>query len=248
MSNISIISNVINPELYELSKSFYSSLEYEKLVVDGNNMFYGVTFLDYILKDKKFDNIDWVIYIDEDCFITDIDAMLELLNYQIENNIHCSGMPDGGVVSHRYHNPISINAFFIILNLGEIRKKYNSTEALSMKYKDDLEVFIPYELIFNHRPNFDKFNRTLPSGQIPYGTAYDNYEPYYKIFFWLLRNNFKILYLDAYDYLEDDWTTVLKNHKGIDFAYHTWYARMWDDIDNKKRILKIYEYCKTLTT
>ena len=126
-------------ELYSLSKEFYKDLKFEKINIGGSNGFYGFSFLDHIMKDNRFNDCDWIINVDEDCFITDVKAMLELLNYQIDNNIHCSGVPDGGVISHRFHNPISINLFFSVMNIGEIRKKYNSNNASSATYGGDLD-------------------------------------------------------------------------------------------------------------
>jgi hypothetical protein len=52
--------------------------------------------------------------------------------------------------------------------------------------------------------------------------------------------------LDAYDFPDDDWTTVVKNHNGEDFAYHTWFARGWRNIENRERIEKIINYCNKI--
>ena len=62
---------------------------------------------------------DYILLIDEDCFICDTDALVSLINYQIKNDIHISGMPDGGM-PYRCHNPIGINPFLSFLNLKEI--------------------------------------------------------------------------------------------------------------------------------
>jgi len=244
--NIKIITNYQSNELYSYSKEFYKELEFEKIGIEGNNKFYGFSFFNYIMKSDKFRDCDWIIYMDEDCFITDISAMLELLKYQIDNNIHCSGVPDGGVISHRFHNPISIIAFFMILNLGEVRKNYDSNIANSMRYGNDLDKFIPHNLINTNKPFQEKFDRTIANGYAPYGIIYDDFEPTYRIFFWLLRNKYKILYLDAYDYPDDDLATVVQNHKGIDFAYHTWFAREWNNPVHKERILKIINHCNII--
>lgn len=226
--NIKIVTNYQNSKLYSISKSFYEDLEFECIGLNGSNGFYGINCLNYIMTDKLFNNVDWVIYIDEDCFITNKNAMLELLYFQIENNIHCSGMPDGGVVRHRQHNPISINAFFTILHLSELKKKYNSDVMLSMKYNTDLNKYIPHTLINKHLVN------------------YDDFEPTYKLFFWLLRNNYNLLYLNAKDLLFDNYTTILENHLGVDFAYHTWFARKFNTPEHNNRILNVINYCKTI--
>ena len=248
---IKIITASQSDELYSYSKSFYDKLEFEKICVNGYDNF---NFFNYILTDNKFDDCDWVIFIDEDCFITDINAMQDLLKYQIDNNIHCSGIPDGGVISHRMHNPISINPFFSIMNVNEIRKKYilNLASVYSSVYGHDLDKYIPHHLIDVDRPFHEKFDRIVPNrlnrtdGVKPYGVLYNNVEKYYKIFFWLLRNNYNMLYLNGYDYPDDEYTTVVKNQNGVDFAYHTWYARDWNVQRNKERILKIINFSKKL--
>lgn len=246
MTKIKIVTNYQSDELYSFSKEFYEKLGFEIVGIEGKNRFYGFKFFDYMIKDDQFKDTDWIIYLDEDCFITDASAMIDLLKYQIDNNIHCSGVPDGGVISHRFHNPVSIIAFFMILNIGEIRDKYNSDIVNSMRYGKDLDKFIPHNLINNNKPFNEKFNRTIPEGYAPYGIIYDDFEPTYRLFFWLLRNGYNMLYLDGYDYNDDDYTTIVKNHKGEDFLYHTWFARHWNDPTHKQRIMKIKEHCHNI--
>lgn len=227
MNNIKIITNTQFDDLYELSKSFYSNLKYDKIAIDGKNGFYSFNFLNYIITDDTFKDIDIMIYIDEDCFIINEEELQELIDYIIQNDIDCAGMPDGGVVSTRSHNPLSINQFFCILNLKKIRSKYNYEDVLNTQYSNDLDIYLPTSLIKNVY--------TL-----------DNFEPYYKLFFWMLRNNFNFIYLNAVDYDMDNITTILKNHKNVEFAYHTWYARQWKDEYHNNRINTIIEHCKKI--
>lgn len=244
---IKIVTNFQNEELYSKSLEFYKDLGFEMIGINGSNGFYGFPFFNYMMTDEYFSDCDWIIYVDEDCFVTNKNAILNLLDYQIENNFHCSGVPDGGVISHRFHNPISIIAFFMIINIGAMRKKYNPFVAKNMVYGHDLDKYIPHWLINTNRPYEEKFKKTIAPGYIPYGVIYDNFEPTYKLFFWLLRNNYNMLYLNAYDYLNDDLTTIVKNHEGVDFIYHTWFARKWNtDQYHKERINNVYNYCKLI--
>ena len=127
-----------------------------------------------------------------------------------------------------------------------MREKYDSNAANSMVYEHDLDKFIPHHLINTNRPYEEKFSRTIARGYSPYGVIYDNFEPYYKFYFWLLRNNYNMLYLNAYDYPNDDLTTVIKNHKGVDFGYHTWFAREFNTLKHRDRITNVINYCKTI--
>ena len=240
-SRIKIVTNYSSNELVLESENFYKNIDLECIKIDGRTGTYGISFFEHVI--RNLNSCDWMIYIDEDCFITDVSAMLDLLFYQIENNIAFSGMPDGGVISHRFHNPISINAFFTIINLKMLRNVYNGHDQW---YGNDFDKFIPLNLIKTDIPENEKYSRTIAEGFKPYGVIYDNFEPYYKVFFTLLRNGGIPLYLDANDSDIDDLTTVLKNHKGVEFAYHTWFARSWHSKENKDRILNVINYCNSI--
>lgn len=81
-------------------------------------------------------------------------------------------------------------------------------------------------------------------------TSYDydgevEHEPYYKFFHWLIQNNFNIEYLAVNEFPIYP-TVILKNHKGVEFAYHTWEARYWNEGLNHKRILNVIDHCNTI--
>lgn len=163
---------------------------------------------------------DWAINIDEDAFVTDINALKELLEYCIANNIINCGMPDGGVMPIRSHNPLVTNPFFNIINLAAIRKEYS-----------------PKTLIYysKHRAEFENMK---PAAIIKHEYSYDYFEPYCNFFVWTSQT-FKTLYLDARIH-EDGISTVLLNHKGDPMLIHTWYSRFYDiDPKHTERINKI---------
>jgi hypothetical protein len=225
-SKIKIVTNSQHDDLVEISKSFYSDLPFECINISGKSGMYGLQFLEHAI--KTLTDVDWMIYIDEDCFITNKGAMLELLFYQIRNNIGFSGMPDGGVITHRFHNPVGINLFFSIINLKRVREEFLKTKGLN-SYSKDLEKFTPYQLL-----------------KKDFKIQYDNFEPYYAIFFLCLKKGMIPLYLDAYDFKDDEYATVLRNHKGVDFAHHSWFSRGWKSPDHNQRIKKLIDYCLTI--
>jgi hypothetical protein len=220
-------------------------MRYNRIVVSGKGGLHNFAFINHVILNKEYD-FDWMVYIDEDCFITNQKALEDLIQYQIENNFSCSGVPDGGVISHRFHNPIAINPFFMIMNVADIRKRYDLAEINYSHYAPDLDRFIPTNLIkkdFIYQPDYDK---TIAKGYKPFGVIYDNFEACYGFFFWLLRNNYKMLYLDADEYI-DNLTTIVKNQNGVPFAYHTWFARGWNtDKQNKERIIRVIDYCNEI--
>ena len=233
---IAIVSNMLNVNLYIESSSFYSNLfpKFEIINVYGKNKLFGLKFFHHIIQ-TLFD-YDWIIVVDEDCFITNQKALIDLLQHQIDNNIDCSGMPDGGVISHRDYNPVAINPYFTILNLKKIRSIYNKKAIDNTRYTPELKKHAPTHLF---KKKFDASSyptmQKLPKRKA-FGVKYKDNEPYYKLFFWMLKNGLKFLYLDAYNYDNgDEFTTILKNHEGVDFAYHTWYAREYNG-KHKSRI------------
>jgi hypothetical protein len=225
-SKIKIVTNSQHDDLFEISKSFYSDLPFECINISGKNGMYGLQFLEHAI--KTLTDVDWMIYIDEDCFITNKGAMLHLLFHQIRNNIGFSGMPDGGVIRHRFHNPVGINLFFSIINLKRVREEYLKSKGFN-SFSKDLERFTPHHLL-----------------KKDFKISYDNFEPYYIIFFLCLRKGMIPLYLDAYDFKDDEYATVLKNHLGVDFAHHSWFSRGWKSPDHNARIKKLIEYCLTI--
>lgn len=61
---------------------------------------------------------DYIIYIDEDCFITDFRGMLEEFADFIKDDEYClAGPQDGGVICHRNHRHNLINTFISFWNV-----------------------------------------------------------------------------------------------------------------------------------
>jgi hypothetical protein len=226
MNKIAIVANTQFQDLYNISRSFYANLPYEQRSVSGRNHFYSMKFLNHVITDPTFQSVDIMVYVDEDCFIVNPIALEALIEYFIDNNLDCIGMPDGGVVKMRYHSPVAINQFFCILNLKSIREKYNASEVESTRYTDDLAQYAPQHLM-------------------RFKYAYDDFEDYYQLFLWMIKNNFRVYYLDAECSPLDGKTTILKNHNNEIFAYHTWYGRDWNN-SHKARITNIIEHCKQL--
>lgn len=167
-------------------------------------------------------NVDFVINIDEDAFVIDNQKLEKLLQYVIDNNYINCGMPDGGVVDIRKHNPLVTNPFFNILNVKEIRKQFDVKEIIKnySSHNPEFEKYSPYHLMKN------KF-------------AYDYFEPYNPFFVWL-ATNFKTLYLDA-EVHTDGLSTILKDHLNQPFLLHSWYSRFYGvDQMHTKRINNLF--------
>jgi hypothetical protein len=212
---IVIYTRSMNYDLYRLSSSSVS-LPYKRkrcAFTSADGYLY-----DHIVKS----NADILINLDEDAFIIDNEKLKKLIEFVIDNEYVNCGMSDGGVVDIRKHNPLVTNPYFNILNIKEIKKKFNLKEIQKnySQHNQDFEKFTPFNLM---KTQF----------------SYDYFEPYNPFFVWLAVN-FKTLFLDA-DVHSDGISTVLHDHLGSPFLYHSWYSRFYGvDENHTKRIKDLY--------
>jgi hypothetical protein len=158
-------------------------------------------------------------------------------------------MPDGGVCCHRCWNPVMINTFFTIFNMKQIKEVYNKEEIAKINtWDNNLDLYTPKYLIKTWDPKAcpEHCKVVLESNQIPYNCRYEFYEPYYRIFIYLLQQGLTCDYMDGRDSeLDGGFTTLLCDYGRRPFAAHTWYARTFQsDPKNRERILKIYNWAK----
>ncbi|MCL2597330.1 MAG: hypothetical protein FWD66_06680 [Paludibacter sp.] len=183
--------------------------------------------LGYFYDLLKYD-IDYAINIDEDAFVFDNQRLESLLKYCIANNYVNCGFPDGGVLSIRKQNPIVTNPFFNIFDVKKIKERLNYKAIENFDFKRfDYEKYAPKHLFTGS----------------DYEYSY-NPDPYYPFFLWL-NMNFKCLYLSAATYDKNDgYTTILNDHQGQPFLYHTWFSRFYEqNTIHNKRINNIYSLC-----
>jgi hypothetical protein len=155
---------------------------------------------------------DVAINIDEDAFVVNPQAMLDLVEFVVIHGYANAGCPDGGGGCPRSGNPIVTNPFFNVLNLKLIRSKFSKEAVKQFDYKSvvkEMEDKFPKEILFSGH----NFNRT-------------DYEPYYPFFFWLAYN-FKTLYLVGEKHL-DGISTILHAPDGRIICMHSWLARFYN--------------------
>lgn len=161
-----------------------------------------------MLKDT---DCDIAINVDEDAFIVDTQAVLDLVDYVVANGYADAGCPDGGGFCPRRFNPIVTNPFFNVFNLELIRTKFDIKEIKSFDYtkvKSELVSKFPKERL-----------------ELSYDFELFDYEPYCPFFFWL-AHNFNILYLPSKKH-DDGITTILCDLEGREICMHTWFARFF---------------------
>ncbi len=189
----------MNDVLYHKAMAL-CNLPYEKVRLTGTS---ADGYLYQLIADRS---ADWVINIDEDAFVSDVEALKRLIAYCIENNYTNCGMPDGGVVHLRDGNPLVTNPYFNIFNTKVIRELFSKDNITGTP---DRSRFTQAELLVGPH-NFDNTNE----------------EPYYPFFIWT-SNHFKTLYLKATNHPDGE-STVLYNHLDEPFLIHTWYSRFYN--------------------
>ena len=162
-----------------------------------------------MLKDTE---CDVAINIDEDAFLINPDALLELVNFVVEHNYANVGCPDGGMAL-RIFNPIITNPFFNVLNLKLIRTKLiGKNEINAFDYLtvcEEMKARFPIHILKGR-----------------YDFKYTNQEPYYPFFFWLAYN-FDTLYLPAETHTDGISTILYSPNKSQIICLHAWFARFY---------------------
>lgn len=229
---VGLFTNSAHAELLEMSTSLYRDI-CRPIVVPGRTWkgkgFYGYACFDRMLSSRLLRRrFDYLVYVDEDCFLADAEALLGVVKHFVENDYGFCGMPDGGVCHVRRHNPVAINPFFSIFNLRQIGRVYDRRKVRVTTFDDSLRRFAPTHLFRTQEPPPSEATLT-----------YDEFEPYYRIFFYLLLRDLKPLYLGARTSPLDaeGFTTELFDHRGETLCLHTWYARLFaTDPEHRARI------------
>lgn len=196
---IKIYTRSMNDVLYHKSMAL-CSLPYEKVRLLNTS---ADGYLYQVIADT---DADWVINIDEDAFVYNLEALQRLIDYCIENKYVNCGMPDGGVVHLRDGNPLVTNPYFNILNTKAIREQFDINNI-------------------NETPQKERFSQIeLLVGAHDFSST--SVEPYYPFFIWL-SNHFNTLYLKATNHPDGE-STILYNHLGDEFLIHTWYSRFYN--------------------
>lgn len=228
--NIKIFCRSFDLRLYERSCAFYeqSGLEMVRLTDQtADGYFYTM------LEDES---CDIAVNIDEDCFVSDMDAVLHLAKMIAEKGYANAGCPDGGGATPRNANPVVTNPFFNILNLKLIRDTFGDAKAIRKAVQQfDIPAHLDELKIKTERlrkeqgVSTDLLLAAREDGRVHPATRYEmtSTEPYYPFFFWLAWH-FDTLYLPSFTD-PDGWTTILVNPDdwNEEMCAHTWLARFY---------------------
>lgn len=187
--------------------------ESEQIIIDGRTGWFAIWYkwLD-IAKDK---DSDWFIHIDEDCFITSRDEILNLIKEMEENRYDVAGPPDGGY-TYRSGNHMAFNSFFMIVNKKAVDTWKNRKEI--PQFKKEWVKEYPFDSgndsTFVYDMEFGSSGK--PLGQIwKPGT-----EPYYDFMWVLMDNGIKFKYIEPIFDPEFQTTNLLNGS-----IIHMWHQR-----------------------
>ncbi len=185
----------------------------------------GTDGLGYFRELLRLDT-DWVISLDEDAFVLEPARLLDLVRTMEQGGFAACGMPDGGVMPIRRHNPAACNAFFNVFDLRRARPIWADWGRVA---------------IATHRREYEHL---APPFARRSAFAFDHFERYYGVFFALLDAGERILYLDAEQW-SDGVSTLLKDATGAPLLVHAWYTRHWaTSYHTRQRIRAVIEHAR----
>jgi hypothetical protein len=210
-SDIAILSTVNNFELYNKSASLYPP-EIARYVFDGRNGMFGIHSIFYMMQKFKNTNIKWMVLMDEDALFINPNLIYPLIEFMERNDFIIAGMRDGGMLPERSGSPYAMNPYFSIINFEKLKKIWNKKEVIKNHY------------ILENEFDDDLCHLSYPFNKMSMS------EPYYGFYFWLKRNNYKLLYLDvSLPFPDDQITNAVHDLEGNKILYHTWFSREYGD-------------------
>lgn len=193
-------------------------------VIDGSDACYGLPALRHAVERVPS---RWGILLDEDAFVLADERLEALVAWTAEHGYAAVGVPDGGVLPRRTHNPNALNLFFNILDLEAIRGVWDPEGCRSWMGRG-AEMTHPWPPASLLKPD------------VPY--LFDDYEPYYCFYFWLADVGLPTGYLDARLH-SDGLSGIVLDPDGEPVVIHSWYAREFDTPGPMRdRILDVIEF------
>ena len=201
-----ITTRSMDDELYALAAALFPEHPSRRLV--GRS---AEGYLEEVLALKE---ADWVLNIDEDAFVTDRDAVSDLIELMDREGYDYCGVSDGGVIPHRNNSPLVVNPFFNVFHVAGIRDRLAGAETTDL----------PIDTL-----------STAALGLAVEPSRLHYVEPFDSLLTWLSQC-FRPLYLTARTH-PDGITTIVSSPDGRDLVVHTWYSRMFrTDLPQRRRI------------
>ena len=143
MPRIKFFCRSFNKELYLLSRRLYEEAGYPCVRLTDQ------TADGYFFRMLQDETCDIAINVDEDCFLTDLDAVLALAQKVAEEGWVNAGCSDAGEGCPRSGDAEVTNPFFNVFNLQEIRKAWDASRLIPELRKDSYKGLEPYYNFFH---------------------------------------------------------------------------------------------------
>jgi hypothetical protein len=196
--------------------------ESEIMLIDGRNNWPYAWF--YWMEKIKESKCKWFVHIDEDCFLTGRQELVNLISKMETEDITLSAVSDG---YHHYRgaNPVAINSFFMVGNIKHINDLNFTLEGLNFwlepsGWKNNKGIIYDEA---KHKKYF------VYPHEITSGENYDyEQEPYY-MFLWMLKESERKFYY-LYPHFDERFksTNPRIDKDSNDIAIHMWYTRSWN--------------------
>ena len=142
---------------------------------------YGIEVFDEITRRSFHDIIwkqfDYVVYIDDDCFVTDFSKLMQML-YDFMNSGCCfAGPQDGGVFCHRNHSHIMINTFLSFWNTKLLREltSFDTVFDYIRTIHEDERPFTKFKSLLSDELSSDMHMRALETIQTMQAWRHENW-------------------------------------------------------------------------
>ncbi len=165
---------------------------------------------------------DIAINVDEDAFVANLDAVLDLAEYVVAHGYANAGCADVSPACPRSGNPIVTNPFFNVFDLRLIRTLWRGEETVREIARFNYATH--KEELLSRWKQADYLDHT-PSSVTPEALDAIYVEPYYNFFFWLALH-FDTLYLRGVRHA-DGFSTVLYGPGGKVLCMHSWMSRFY---------------------
>lgn len=217
-NKILVVRNYINEDVIDKTPINW----FPVLKIYGENGLYGKKLLEKLFfEDSLQEKYDYLILVDEDCFVYCDEYISKLVDYMENNHFEICGMPDGGTSRIRNHRNDVPNLFFTIFDCRKIR---NINKEGYMKYQ------VPTELYQN--------TDTVHC---------DDFEGYYKMLCYL-RYKLNMTFLPLTDVFENEERATVVSFNNKKLCIHCWYSRKYQtDNEVKERINKILDNSQKVT-
>lgn len=180
------------------------------VVLNGTHRWHALQFLDAAMNYTT----DYVVHVDEDAFLLDGAQLAGLIaTLDGEPDVAVCGTPDGGTF-HRDHNPVACNPFFLVMRTSCIRDAV-AREPLSGHPRFAEEMIEPSGV---RKLDLD-WQRV----------SFDDFEPYYPLFWSVLRAGYRTRYLLPRTNRELLSSDIHIGDASSPMLRHMWWIRRWND-------------------